>query len=84
MDLEQHYREWWRTHTPQQRANLQRGVESPRELVELTEDADGDPLGVETTANPDHGAVVVPAFVMSWRPEDDEPVTVTNQEDTDE
>ncbi len=78
------YRARWRTLTREQRAAWQRldGAVSPRQIVELITDVDGGPLGVDTRPNPNHGLYLLPEFMQSWNPNDDEPTTI--QEDTDE
>lgn len=76
------YRAHWRTLTPEQRAAWLRmdGAVSPRQIVKLTTDVDGRPLGVETRPNANHGIYLLPVFMQSWNPDDDEPTTI-HQED---
>lgn len=76
--LEAAYRDWWRNHTPAERAALQRldGQVSPRQVLDVVEDPDGMPLAVDMVDNPYHGTVSLPSFLLSWDPNDDDPQTV--------
>lgn len=76
--LEAGYRHWWSSHTPAERAALQRldGHDNPRKVLDVLDDPDGMPLAVGMIDNPDHGVVMVPPFVLSWDPNDDDPQTV--------
>jgi hypothetical protein len=80
---ETHYRTWWAAHTPAERADLLALADHqvPREVLDVIEHPDGIPAAAGVTANSNHGVVDLPDYLRTWNPNDDDPVTLTDQDD---